>query len=322
MLYFEQIVMAGQACLRRTEGKYRMNSHQLETFIQVADAGSFSRAGEILYISPTAVMKQMNLLEKTLEVQLFQRTPRGLTLTNAGKSYYQDAKYILQYMKDAQVRAKNTMQDDGNRIRLGTSLMTPCQFLMQLWPKIHAIHPELKFEIINYENTPENARNLLRNLGQKIDVVAGIFDETMLNLRGCAATELQRVPICCALSIYHPLAQKKRLSVEDLYGQKLLLMHRDWSKFVDLLRDDLQAHHPEVEIVDFSFYSLEVFNQCEHENALLMAVPFWENVHPMLKLLPVDWEHTIPFGILHAPEPAKAVRNFVSATAEVFRAME
>ena len=109
----------------KTEGEVQMNSHQLETFIQVADAGSFSKAGEVLYISPTAVMKQMNLLEKSLEVQLFQRTPRGLTLTNAGKSYYQDAKYILQYMKDAQVRAQNTMQEDGNRIRLGTSLMTP-----------------------------------------------------------------------------------------------------------------------------------------------------------------------------------------------------
>ncbi len=65
-----------------------MCNHQLDTFICVADAGSFSKAAEVLYVSSTAVMKQINLLEDALEVQLFVRTPRGLTLTDAGKSYY------------------------------------------------------------------------------------------------------------------------------------------------------------------------------------------------------------------------------------------
>ena len=81
----------------------------------------------------------------------------------------------------------------------------------------------------------------MQNLGTGIDVVAGIFDETMLTLRGCSALELVRVPICCAVSIYHPLAQKKRLSVEDLHGQKLMLMKRNWSKYTDQLRDDFWA---------------------------------------------------------------------------------
>ena len=93
-----------------------MYNHQLDTFIQVADAGSFSKAAEALFISSTAVMKQINLLEGSLEVQLFNRTPRGLTLTNAGKSYYQDAKYMIQYAKDAQVRAKNAMQSNESVI--------------------------------------------------------------------------------------------------------------------------------------------------------------------------------------------------------------
>ncbi len=123
-----------------------MYNHQLEIFIQTADAGSFSKASEIMYISPIAVMKQINLLESNLEVQLFYRTPRGLTLTNAGKSYYQDAKYMIQYAKDDQVHAKNATMNNESRIRLGTSLMTPCQFLMELWSKIHNISPELKFE--------------------------------------------------------------------------------------------------------------------------------------------------------------------------------
>ena len=43
------------------EGVSLMYNHQLDTFIQVADAGSFSKAAEALFISSTAVMKQINL---------------------------------------------------------------------------------------------------------------------------------------------------------------------------------------------------------------------------------------------------------------------
>ncbi len=62
-----------------------MYNPQLETFLRVADAGSFNRAAEEAYITPTAVIKQINLLEESLDVKLFERTHRGLTLTKAGK---------------------------------------------------------------------------------------------------------------------------------------------------------------------------------------------------------------------------------------------
>lgn len=54
-----------------------MYNKQLDTFIQVADQGSFSKAAEVLYISPTAVLKQINLLENDLGFPLFVRTNRG-----------------------------------------------------------------------------------------------------------------------------------------------------------------------------------------------------------------------------------------------------
>lgn len=295
-----------------------MYHHQLDTFLQAADAGSFSKAAEALFISATAVMKQIDRLERDLDVRLFSRTHRGLALTDAGRSYYQDAKYMLQYAKDARVRAQNAMQSNENVIRLGSSLITPCQFLMELWPQIHGAYPALKFEIVNFENTPENAREILKNLGQNIDVVAGIFDETMLALRGCTALELLRVPICCAVSIYHPLARKKRLTLEDLGGQKLMLMKRNWSKYTDQLRDELWERHPEIELVDFAFYDLEAFDRCEHDNVLLMAIPQWEHVHPLLKILPVDWGYEIPYGLLYSKTPSRTVRDFIGAAARVF----
>lgn len=157
-----------------------MYNPQLETFIRVADAGSFNKAAEQSYITPTAVIKQINLLEANLGVTLFKRTHRGLTLTKAGTSLYNDAKYVIQYCKDSITRAKNAMQEGDHVIRIGTSPMTPAGVLVELWPKIHTLCPQIKFQLIPFENTPENAREILKNLGQNIDIIAGIFDDTML----------------------------------------------------------------------------------------------------------------------------------------------
>ena len=97
-----------------------MYNPQLETFLRVADAGSFNKAAEECYITPTAVIKQINLLEESLGVKLFDRSHRGLQLTKAGRSMYQDAKYIIQYCRDSVTRAKNAMQEDENIIRIGS----------------------------------------------------------------------------------------------------------------------------------------------------------------------------------------------------------
>ncbi len=288
-----------------------MYNPQLETFLRVADAGSFSRAAEEAYITPTAVIKQINLLEESLGVKLFDRTHRGLTLTKAGRSLYQDAKYIIQYCRDSVARAKNAMLEDTNVIRVGSSPMTPAQILMQLWSKVNETCPDIKFQIVPFENTPENAREILGNLGKRIDIVGGIFDETMLALRNCAGLELARAPFGCAVSIHHRLASRDKLQLSDLYGENLMLMHRGWSHYVDQLRDDLWQHHPQIYTVDFDFYSMDVFNRCESTNDVLLAISGWASVHPLLKVLPVEWDYSIPYGILHSPEPSPIVQRFL-----------
>ncbi|HIT27314.1 MAG TPA: LysR family transcriptional regulator [Candidatus Ornithoclostridium excrementipullorum] len=290
-----------------------MYNPQLETFIAAADAGSFSKAAEILYITPTAVIKQINLLERDLDLRLFERSFRGLTLTKAGQSLYNDAKYIIQYAKESVVRAKNAMQEEGSVIRIGTSLMTPCQYLLKLWPKIEKVRPDFRFRVVPFENTPENAREILANLGQNIDLVLGIFDDVMLGLRKCAALELSREPVCVAMSVNHRLANKKRLSYRDMYGETLMIMRRNWCGYIDELRDDLWSNHPQIATEDISFYDINAFNRCESGNNLLVAVKRWEGVHPLLKIVPVNWEHSVPYGILHSPEPSDTVMEFLEA---------
>lgn len=294
-----------------------MYNKQLDTFIQVADQGSFSKAAEVLYISPTAVLKQINLLENDLGFPLFVRTNRGIFLTEAGKSFYKDAKHIIRYSRDSINRAKNAMKKSEQVIRIGTSLMTPSKFVTDLWPKISDMCPNLKFQVVSFENTPENARDILKNLGQNIDIVAGTYDDAFLKSRECEALKLSDEPMCCAVSVNDPLAEKDMLEISDLYGRTLMMIGRGWNKYIDLLRDELWGNHPQIHIEDFPFYNINVFNQCEQEGNILAVMRPLDNIHPMLKNIPVRWDCTAPFGILHAPQPSEAVTRLLDTVSKV-----
>lgn len=295
-----------------------MYNPQLDTFLQVASLGSFSKAAEAMFITAPVVIKQINLLEESLGVKLLVRTHRGLRLTEAGKSMYGDAKRIIQDCNEAVVRARNAMQDSENIVRIGTSPMTPGQFVLKLWPAIQEQCPDIKFQLVPFENTPQNARNILRNLGQNIDIVPGVFDQNFLQSRKCAGLELIQAPIRCAVSIYHWLAEKNSLTVQDLYGEDFMLIQRGWNQDLDALRDDLWQAHPKINIVDFDFFSLEIYNRCENSNAVLMTIDPWAGIHPLLKVLPVDWDYKISFGLLHSPKPSPAVRRLLDAFQMVY----
>lgn len=295
-----------------------MYNQQLETFIAVADAGSFSKAGEKLYITSTAVIKQINTLEDRLQVRLFNRTNQGVRLTKAGESFYRDAKYILQYTADSVQRARQAMREEEAVIRVGTSPMTPAQVLLNLWPALHDQYPGLRFRLIPFENTPENAKEILEHLGEHIDMVAGIFDEDLLNKRKCRGLILKREPLCLAVSLNHPLAAKHRLSMKDLRGQTIMLIRPGEFHEVDLLREELVRKEPEIQIEEFSFYNTEVFNQCEQGKRLLMAVDNWKNVHPLMKIIPVDWDYSIPFGLLYASHPSPTIQKCVDTISKLY----
>ena len=70
-------------------------------------------------------------------------------------------------------------------------------------------------------------------------------------------------------------------------------------------------NHPEINIVDFDLYNVEAFNWCENENEVLLAFKSWESVHPLIKIIPVEWDYTMPFGILHSKTPSDKVKRLI-----------
>lgn len=74
-----------------------------------------------------------------------------------------------------------------------------------------------------------------------------------------------------------------------------------------------------INIVDFDFYDVGVFKRCESSNDVLMAVRTWTSVHPLLKIIPVEWNRFIPYGLLHSPAPSDTVKRFLSSIQTVLQ---
>lgn len=75
-----------------------MNQNQLKYFVAAAETRSFSKAAEEFFISQAAITQQIKFLESELEVQLFDRSTRPVTLTAAGRTFFVEAKAILERM--------------------------------------------------------------------------------------------------------------------------------------------------------------------------------------------------------------------------------
>ena len=65
--------------------------------------------------------------------------------------------------------------------------------------------------------------------------------------------------------------------------------------------------------LDTFICNVETFNRCENNNEVLVAFKSWESVHPLIRIIPVDWDYTMPFGILHSKTPSDKVKRLIKA---------
>lgn len=288
-----------------------MYNHMLDTFITVADYGSFTKAAENLYISPTAVMKQMNSLENHLDLKLIERTPSGVCLTSAGEVIYQDAKFMIDYSKKSIASAKAALHAKDNTFCIGTSLLNPAKPFMDLWYRVNKDFPEYKLHLVPFEDNHEGILTEISQLGEKFDFLIGVCDSrAWLNL--CNMLPLGRYRKMIAVPREHRLASKKRINIEDLYGETLMMVKRGDSGINDFLRNDLERHHPKIQIEDTpQFYDLSVFNHCAETEKVLLTIECWQDVHPGLVSIPVNWDYSIPYGLLYSLDAPEDVLRFV-----------
>ena len=288
----------------------------LNTFLAVADCGSFTKAADRLFISPTAVMKQINSLEAHLNLKLIERTPTGVRLTPAGKIIYSEAKNLIDYSNKAVAKAKAETLNYNTTFCVGTSMLNPAKPFMDLWYKVNKDFPDYKLHLVPFEDNHEGILSEIKNLGEKFDFLIGVCDsKAWLSL--CNFTPLGRYKKMIAVSREHRLAAKSQVDITDLYGETLMMVAKGDSGVNDFIRNDIEINHTQIHIEDTpQFYDLSVFNRCAETGNVLLTIECWQDVHPGLVSIPVNWDYSIPYGLLYSFSADKDVLKLVERMKE------
>lgn len=292
------------------------NSH-LTAFVHVADCGSFSKAAEKLFISATAVMKQINALEAHLGLKLLVRTNQGIRLTSAGDSIYKDAKFLFEYSAKAISRARQRMASSETTFCVGTSMLNPCKAFMDLWYQVNDDFPGYKLHIVPFEDDHDGILAVIGALGEKYDFLVGVCDSALWRER-CNFVKLGEYKRCFAVPVTHRLASKQQISLTDLHGETLMMVGRGDSPINDREREDIERNHPQIRIADTPyFYDIGVFNRTVQTGSILSSIECWKDIHPALVTIPMEWEHTIPYGLLYPLNPDADILRIVEAITAV-----
>lgn len=294
-----------------------MYNHLLDTLITVIDCGSFTKASEQLFMSPTAVRKQINSLENQLDMALVERTATGVKLTSAGRIIYRDAKFMKDYSKKSIAEARAAEQYYDTTFCVGTSMLNPAKPFMDIWYRINADFPNYKLHLVPFDDNHNGILSEIQLLGEKFDFLIGVCDSKAW-LSMCNFLPLGRYKKMIAVSREHRLAAKSKISVSDLYGETLMMVKQGDSGVNDFLRNDIETNHPKIHIEDTpQFYDLSVFNRCAETGNVLLTTECWKDVHPALVTIPVEWDYSIPYGLLYSTDAPDDVLRFVEKAREL-----
>ncbi|MGI9373336.1 MAG: LysR family transcriptional regulator [Hyphomicrobiales bacterium] len=125
-----------------------MDWDKLRVFHAVAEAGSFTHAGEELGLSQSAVSRQISTLEQDLSVPLFHRHARGLILTEQGEILYRTAHDVFDKLATAQTMLMDTKQKPSGDLRVTTTVGFGSMWLTPRLPEFHNLYPDINIQIL------------------------------------------------------------------------------------------------------------------------------------------------------------------------------
>lgn len=281
-----------------------MYSRHIESFIETANAGSFSKAARALYIAPSSLIQQIDLLEQRLGIVLFERERRGVKLTEAGESLYRDAVEIVRHCDEAVARARQ-IQNGEKSIRVATSLLMKCRMLPGIWSHMIERAPGTRIDIISLESAGVEPGDYLRGLGVSYDVMEGLYMSELYRDQ-CLFLELAQTQLCVAVPKTLGVEIPEAVDAKLLHDLDLVMMKPGVSADYDVARShliELGANR----ITDVPFYTMELFADCELNNRAIVTTEIWEDIHPNLACIPFAEPHCMPYGLVFPKRPITEV---------------
>jgi len=120
---------------------------ELDSFVAAVEAGSFVKAADALDTSKAVISKHVLGLEQRLGVRLLNRTTRRQSLTDAGRSYFERAKQILESLEDADATVASSALRPTGTLRITAPLTFGLLYLAPLWGEFMSRYPEVKLDI-------------------------------------------------------------------------------------------------------------------------------------------------------------------------------
>lgn len=193
-----------------------MDPRKVRYFIAVAEERHLGRAAQRLHMSQPPLTRQIQLLEDELGVSLFQRTPRGMLLTQAGEALLEDARSIQMLVQQAAERARRAGQGLQGRLDIGVYGSAMFDGIPRLLAAYHAEHPEVEV-VVHPGQTPVQV-NALRQ-GR----VLAAFERMRPREEDIAELLVLREALYVALPAQDPLARQEVVDIHQLRDRPFLM---------------------------------------------------------------------------------------------------
>ena len=276
-----------------------MLRHQLKTFLTVCDTGSFTKAAAALYITPSAVLQQIQTLETEFRMSLFNRTSKGVVLTEAGKCLELHGR-ALSHMNEELRRDMQSVGSNDRPICVGTSMMEKVRLLYELWVLFTEENKDCEIRMVSIDvghNIPENT-----------DLIESI-NSSVAWMREWEFFEICRVPFGFAVANNHPLAQKKLIRQNDLADQTVMTINDGTCDIVADLLDLLRRSHAQIVFPD-SHSSNPLWESAFRRDALLVPM-CWADILINMSVIPFEFDYSLPYGIFYRSQPHTSVQRFL-----------
>lgn len=197
-----------------------MEIRQVQSFVQAARLGSFSRAAETLGYSQSAITVQIRLLEQELGTRLFDRMGKKVSLTPQGNRFLEHASRIL-YEMDRTMIAMNEDQELNNPLHIGTIESLCTAKFPGILSRFHTLYPRVNIQI-----TLDSPEKLIRMMEHnELDLIY-ILDTPRWNREWIKVMEAAE-PIVFVASVNSEFAARSRLVLQDILEEPFFLTEKN-----------------------------------------------------------------------------------------------
>jgi LysR family hydrogen peroxide-inducible transcriptional activator len=270
-----------------------VNLRDLRYLVALADERHFGRAAERCFVSQPTLSAQIRKLERHLGVSLVERQPRRIALTPTGQKVVERARRLLQE-SDAIVELAQTGRDPlAGELRVGLIPTVGPYLLPRVAPALQRDLPKLKLLLYEYQTAP-----LLERL-RAGDLDLGVLALPVTPMGGLDSTVLYEEPFALAVPGTHRLAGRRRVGVEDLRDETLLLLEDG-----HCLRDQALEVCSRVDVheaQDYRATSLETLRQ-------MVAAGHGVTLLPELAIAaPIGATRGLEIRLFDAPAPSRTI---------------